>query len=44
MFRNFILVMAVSLSMAINAQTEWIGFGSKSIGSPPEVSVTLSEP
>jgi len=44
MFRNFILVvMALSLSTAVNAQQEWIGFGSKSIGSPPEVTITLSE-
>ena len=44
MFRKFTLVMMVLLlSTAVNAQEEWVSFGSKSIGSPPEVSVNRSD-
>ena len=43
MFKRLIFtVVALLLSVATNAQ-EWISFGSKAIGTPPEISVQQND-
>jgi len=43
MTKRFIfLVAALLLSVAVNAQ-EWVGFGSRAEGSPPEITVNRSD-
>ena len=43
MFKKlFFVMMVLLLSTAVNAQ-EWIGFGTRAEGSPPEVSISRND-
>ncbi|MCL2041817.1 MAG: hypothetical protein FWG84_07250, partial [Bacteroidales bacterium] len=37
------VIMAGLLSTMVSAQTEWIGFGSRAEGAPPEVTISRSD-